>query len=370
MTSASLLQFKDRYIYDWKNQLVRVEKENGEVVEFKYDVLGRRIEKKLIASNHTETTRYYYDGWQVIEERDGEDRLKAQYVYSGLDRPVEMRKYKEQGERSYFFHQNSIGSVYFITDEEGKIVEKVEYDPYGEPRFLIPTGDQGNPYNLSETSTIGNAYLFQGREYDYETSLYNFRMRYYDPELCRFISPDPEGYKDSVNLYQSFNQNPVNFTDPYGLQFRAGDTPYLTKKEEEEALKKIALSKEERERIKEALEEPHQCYENCIKSYYGKILPIMDLIGYWGLSSTAFNIALSESIKKGEVYAKELARKSVQTYAHKDFMYIHGWDKYLKWQAVSKYLNYFGKYSFVTSVGATTFSVTARLYCLIKCVLK
>jgi hypothetical protein len=55
--------------------------------------------------------------------------------------------------------------------------------------------------------------------------------------------------------YQSFNQNPINFTDPYGLQFRAGDTPYLTKKEEEEALKKIALSKEERERIKKAFSE-------------------------------------------------------------------------------------------------------------------
>jgi len=86
-----------------------------------------------------------------------------------------------------------------------------------------------------------------------ETSLYNFRMRYYDPELCRFLSLDPEGYKDSVNLYQSFNQNPVNFTDPYGLQFRAGDSPYLTKKEEEQALKKIALSKEEWERLKETL---------------------------------------------------------------------------------------------------------------------
>jgi hypothetical protein len=66
-----------------------------------------------------ETTRYYYDGWRVIEERDGEDRLKAQYVYSGLDRPVEMRK----GEKSYFFHQNSIGSVYFITGGWSKMIE-------------------------------------------------------------------------------------------------------------------------------------------------------------------------------------------------------------------------------------------------------
>jgi hypothetical protein len=42
-------------------------------------------------------------------------------------------------------------------------------------------------------------------------------MRYYDPELCRFISPDPEGYKDSLNLYQAFKLNPINFVDPIGL---------------------------------------------------------------------------------------------------------------------------------------------------------
>jgi RHS repeat-associated protein len=284
---------------------------------------------------------------------------------SGLDRPVEMRKYKEQGERSYFFHQNSIGSVYFITDEEGKIVEKVEYDPYGEPRFLIPTGDQGNPYNLSETSTIGNAYLFQGREYDYETSLYNFRMRYYDPELCRFISPDPEGYKDSVNLYQSFNQNPVNFTDPYGLQFRAGDTPYLTKKEEEEALKKIALSKEERERIKEAFSESevgaflesffrgegfkigwesgyYECYLKC-------------LTGPFGVFAGA-HIGL-------ELGSEKIGEMSAKTYYHLTDKRFQAWGKFSK-KLVPQLTGKIAK--FIKGGAATWLAVDAWL-CLFEC---
>ena len=33
----------------------------------------------------------------------------------------------------------------------------------------------------------------------------------------RFLQTDPMGYEDSLNLYQAFNQNPVNFTDPMGL---------------------------------------------------------------------------------------------------------------------------------------------------------
>jgi len=32
----------------------------------------------------------------------------------------------------------------------------------------------------------------------------------------RFLQTDPMGYEDSLNLYQAFNQNPVNFVDPFG----------------------------------------------------------------------------------------------------------------------------------------------------------
>jgi hypothetical protein len=38
--------------------------------------------------------------------------------------------------------------------------------------------------------------------------------------MGRFLSVDPMGYKDSMNLYQAFNQNPVNFVDPLGLFIR------------------------------------------------------------------------------------------------------------------------------------------------------
>jgi hypothetical protein len=34
--------------------------------------------------------------------------------------------------------------------------------------------------------------------------------------MGRFLSVDPMGYQDSMNLYQAFNQNPVNFVDPMG----------------------------------------------------------------------------------------------------------------------------------------------------------
>ena len=67
-------------------------------------------------------------------------------------------------------------------------------------------------------SSVGNTITFQGHEYDPDTGLIHFRNRDYSPELGRFLQPDPMGYADSSNLYQAFGNNPVNMTDPLGLE--------------------------------------------------------------------------------------------------------------------------------------------------------
>jgi RHS repeat-associated protein len=204
------------FTYDYKNQLVRYQ-DSEKTVEFRYDPFGRRIQKKATTNNQSQTTNYYYEGYRVIEERDNSDRVTKQYVYgSGIDELLRMDIYENQTPTPYYLHHNLISSVTGITDENGNLIELIEYDPYGKPYFLKPTGNPQNPYEPSESSTIGNTTLFQGREYDPETGLYYFRTRYYDPEIGRFLQPDPLGYQDSMNLYQAFNCNPVNYIDPYG----------------------------------------------------------------------------------------------------------------------------------------------------------
>ncbi|MEM3036420.1 MAG: RHS repeat-associated core domain-containing protein, partial [Thermoplasmata archaeon] len=167
------------------------------------------------------------EGYRVIEERDGSDTVKKQYIYgSWIDELLRMDIFENGTASPYYFHHNLIGSITGITDNTGNIVELVEYDPYGKPYFLRSTGNPDNPYEITVTSTIGNNYLFQGREYDPETGLYYFRARYYDPILSRFLSPDPLGYVDSMNLYQAFNDNPLNFVDPLGeLIILSGQDP-------------------------------------------------------------------------------------------------------------------------------------------------
>ncbi|MBK9693454.1 MAG: RHS repeat-associated core domain-containing protein [Gemmatimonadetes bacterium] len=60
-------------------------------------------------------------------------------------------------------------------------------------------------------------YHFAGREYDSESGLYYMRARYYDPALGRWISEDPIGIAGGLNVYAYAGNDPVNLTDPSGL---------------------------------------------------------------------------------------------------------------------------------------------------------
>jgi RHS repeat-associated protein len=99
----------------------------------------------------------------------------------------------------------------------------VTYDIYGMPTFWDAAS------NKISKSSIGNNLLFHGREYDTELNLYYFRARYYDPIMGRFLSTDPMGYQDSMNLYQALNMNPVNFVDPFGEAVMPGVEPEVVK---------------------------------------------------------------------------------------------------------------------------------------------
>ena len=207
--------------YDYRNQVVRVVGVNA-TTDFKYDPLGRRVQKNVISGSQSKITNFYYSGQQVIEERDGNDNVLNQYVYgNGIDEIIRMDKYNGTTAIPYYYHTNAIGSVISVTDADGNVVERNEYDIYGMPTFKDAAG------NVISKSSIGNNILFQGREYDEETNLYYYRARYYDPIMGRFLQTDPMGYKDSMNLYQAFGMNPVNFMDPLGERI------YFTGKDKE-----------------------------------------------------------------------------------------------------------------------------------------
>jgi YD repeat-containing protein len=84
------------YTYDAENQLISVISEQGSVISYKYDGLGRRIEKNVDGK----ITRYVYDNEDIILEYDGEGNLIAKYIHGpGIDEPLMMER---DGEIYYF----------------------------------------------------------------------------------------------------------------------------------------------------------------------------------------------------------------------------------------------------------------------------
>ena len=115
-------------------------------------------------------------------------------------------------ETTYYLLTDHLGSVDVVLDDEGKVVERRDYLPYGSERVTDAQPD------ATETD-----HKFTGKELDDETGLYYYGARYYDSEIGRFVSVDPwEGdLKDpqSLNKYSYTRNNPVIYTDPTGNEF-------------------------------------------------------------------------------------------------------------------------------------------------------
>ena len=169
-----------------------------QTIDYKHDVYGRRSEKKVDGFS----TRYLYDGPQVIAEYDGNNNLLRKYIYGpGIDQPVCMIEVADSN-AVYYYHYDGLGSVVALSDSSGDTVQTYEYSVYGQ----VAVEDINHP----------NPYMFAGRRFDIEIGLYYNRARYYNPFTGRFLQADPIGYEAGMNLYQYCCNNPVGLRDPSG----------------------------------------------------------------------------------------------------------------------------------------------------------
>ena len=217
------------FAYDYRNRLIRSSR-GDDAVTFTYDIFGRQTSRTDLSG----TLHFFYAGDQKIEERNASGQVTKHYLWgNGIDELLRLDIYNGASSTPYYIHTDNIGSTTAITDGNGNLVERVTYDVYGAPTFTDALGQ------TLKKSTIRNTTLFQGREYDYDLALYNYRARYLDPSLGRFLQTDPLGYQDSMNLYQGMGMNPVNFVDPWGMKVEIDNS--LNKKTQVAILKGLVL---------------------------------------------------------------------------------------------------------------------------------
>ncbi len=150
-----------QYTWDFENRLTQAVVPGTGTVTFRYDPFGRRIQK----SGPLGTTNYLYSGLNLIEEVDGSGNVLARYTQGKqLDEPLaELR----QGTTSYY-EQDGLNSASSLSNSAGALSASYIYDSFG---------------NLtSSTGSITNPFRYTGREFDQETGIYEYRLRYYDPQ--------------------------------------------------------------------------------------------------------------------------------------------------------------------------------------------
>ncbi len=191
----------------------------GYSLNFKYGPDMERKKTQLYFNGALLKTNYY-TGFGYEEEvlPDGTIR-KLNYV-PGPDGllGIYLIKCSSQGttleEKMYYIHTDHLDSWKCITNENGQVVEKMDFDPWGRRRN--PTDWTYN--NVPATYHFDRGYT--GHEMMDAFGLINMNGRVYDPVIARFLSPD--NYVQSTTSSQGFDRygycanNPLIYTDPSG----------------------------------------------------------------------------------------------------------------------------------------------------------
>ncbi|MCQ3035439.1 MAG: hypothetical protein MJ248_04435 [Bacilli bacterium] len=196
--------------YQGRN-LKTYEIENDKQISFEYNYNNLRTKKIIVQGDDITTYSYYYDLNNNLVKQVKTDNNSTQEI-TFLRDSLGLYGFIYNNNQ-YFYIKNLLGIIYKIIDINGNEVVNYEYDPYG--KLISATG------SLSTSLGSINPYIYKEYYYDFETELYYLNSRYYDPDICRFISPDSVDYLNSskingLNLYAYCNNDPVNYCDPSG----------------------------------------------------------------------------------------------------------------------------------------------------------
>ncbi|GAG28854.1 unnamed protein product, partial [marine sediment metagenome] len=104
-----------------------------------------------------------------------------------------------------------------LAGHQGTIRDVVEYDGQGAVLDTHVQYDAFGGFTGATLPSVDFLFAFTGRPVDLETGLYDYRARWYDPEVGRFLTEDPAGLSADANLYRYAGNSPVIYVDPSGL---------------------------------------------------------------------------------------------------------------------------------------------------------
>ena len=189
---------------------------------YRYDAAKQRTRKRVKKQGGLVEEHFYLGGLEwyrrtlndaLVEEIetlhlfDGEQRLLM------VDQVIESPRGKSVLYR--YTLSNHLGSSTVEVDENADIISYEDYHPYGTTAYQ-------SGRNAAEVKL--KRYRYTGMERDEESGLGNHGARSYSSFLGRWISPDPSGVANDIDLYRYCACNPIGARDLTGL---AGAPPHI-----------------------------------------------------------------------------------------------------------------------------------------------
>jgi RHS repeat-associated protein len=189
-----------KYFYQANGQLKEVLNSADQRVAFEYDPFGRRISKRV----GDEKTSFWWDEDELLGEEANDHKKRFWYDHGFGPDDYAMEPIAVEDPAGLLFCLcDQVGTPRELFSGEGDLDWTADLHPWGRLEELRGT------LNL-------NPLRFPGQYHDCETGLHYNRFRYYDPDVGRYIMPDPAGLYGGLNEY-AYGINPISWIDPFGL---------------------------------------------------------------------------------------------------------------------------------------------------------
>ncbi|MGK3998679.1 RHS repeat domain-containing protein [Sorangium sp. So ce1024] len=185
--------------------------QGARTVTFDYDGDQQRIRK----TTPEKETIYFGDLYERVTNA-ASGAVEHRYHVHSPERVVAIVTRGGSDDGTRYVHVDHLGSVDTLNDEDGDVIERRSYDPFGQRRN--PVWGEPAPASFASKTTQG----FTGHESDDELGLVNMKGRIYDPRIGRFLTTDPivslPFFGQSWNPYSYVLNNPLVYVDPVGFQ--------------------------------------------------------------------------------------------------------------------------------------------------------
>ena len=194
------------YTFGWEGRRLVSASINGKNISFTYNEDGLRTSKTVDG-----VTRYYvYDGSLLISEYTNDETLV--YIYDANNEPIGFKYCKTTATSStwytFWYEKNLQGDIISICAKNGMKIVTYKYNTWGEPSIE-------SYRSTGALKAMRNNLKYRGYYYDSDLDMYYLQSRYYDPNTCRFISPDDvscigaNGDFTSYNLFAYCSNKPI-----------------------------------------------------------------------------------------------------------------------------------------------------------------